>query len=231
MSDDVDLAQLYELHARSCDPNDFQAQVMRNPYGKSVGPDQVAMIVAAIGKGLDIGPHDVALDLCCGNGAITDPIFAMCRGGLGVDFTPYLIEVAKANFERPPERLYVLADVLEYVETTVDTKAFTKALCYGAFQCLTESQAVGVLAALRRRFPSLERIFLGNLPDLDRVGNFFEENIPSPQELKRHDTLFGIWRTEGEVAELAARCGWHAEFSRMPAAFYGAHYRFDATLS
>jgi SAM-dependent methyltransferase len=226
----VDLISLYESHARSCAPDDFQAQVMRNPYGKSVGPDQVAMIVDAIGKGLDIGPQDVLLDLCCGNGAITDPIFARCRGGLGVDFTPYLIEVARTNFERPPQRVYLLAEVLAHVETTHDTERFTKAFCYGAFQCLAESTAMGVLAALRRRFPKLQRMFIGNLPDLDRVGKFFEGNIPASDELKRHDTLFGIWRTEQEMAELAARCGWQATFSTMPSGFYGAHYRFDATL-
>jgi hypothetical protein len=188
------------------------------------------MIAEAIGKGLDIRPHDVLLDLCCGNGAITDPIFARCRGGLGVDFTPYLIEVAKANFESSPHRLYLLADALEYVETTSDSKAFTKALCYGAFQCLSEPKAVGVLTALRRRFPNLQRMFLGNLPDLRRAGNFFEGELPSLDEMKRHDTLFGIWRTEQEMAKLAAGCGWRIEFSRMPSEFYGAHYRLDATL-
>jgi SAM-dependent methyltransferase len=227
---EVDLTLLYESHARSCDPNDFQGQVMRNPHGKSVGPDQVALIVDAIGKGLDIGPDDVLLDLCCGNGAITDPVFARCRGGLGVDFTPYLIEVAKKNFESSPDRLYLLADALEFAETTDDTKRFTKAFCYGAFQCLSESTAIGVLAALRRRFPNLQRMFIGNLPDLDQVGRFFGPEIPSPEELKRHDTLFGIWRTEQEVAKLAAGCGWRMEVSRMPPVFYGAHYRFDATL-
>ena len=30
--------------------------------------------------GLDLRPRDVLLDLCCGNGAIIDPIFARCRG-------------------------------------------------------------------------------------------------------------------------------------------------------
>jgi hypothetical protein len=73
-------------------------------------------------------------------------------------------------------------------------------------------------------------MFIGNLPDLDWVGKFFERDIPSREELKRHDTLFGIWRTEQEVAKLAAGCGWRTEFSRMPPVFYGAHYRFDATL-
>jgi hypothetical protein len=95
------------------------------------------MIVDAIGLGLDIGPHDVLLDLCCGNGAITDPVFARCRGGL------VYRELAGSRSGR----------------------------------------------------------------------EFFERVIPSPEELKRHDTLFGIWRTEQEVSKLAAGCGWRTEFS------------------
>jgi SAM-dependent methyltransferase len=228
---EANLALLYESHARSCDPKDFQGQVMRNPHGKSVGHDQVVMILDAIEKGLDIAPHDVLLDLCCGNGAITDPIFARCRGGLGVDFTPYLIEVAKTNFERPPNRLYRLADVHEYLEITNDTERITKAFCYGAFQCLSESKASGVLVALRRRFTNVRRVFLGNLPDLDQVGVFFGADIPSLEHLKSHDTPFGIWRTEQEVTKLALESGWHTEFSRMPTGFYSAHWRFDATLT
>lgn len=225
------LVSLYESHARSCDPKDFQAQVMRNPYGKSVGHDQVAMIIDAIEKGLQIAPRDVLLDLCCGNGAITDPIFARCRGGLGVDFTPYLIEVAKANFEKPPGRLYWLADVQEFVETIDDTERFTKVLCYGAFQCLSESKAAKVLVGLRRRFPNVRRVFLGNLLDLEHAGIFFGADIPSLEHPKNHETEFGIWRTEAEVTKLASDCGWRVEFSRMPAGFYSAHWRFDATLS
>jgi hypothetical protein len=224
------LISMYEAHARSCDPKDFQRQVMRNPHNKSVGDDQVAMILDAIVMGLEIARSDVLLDLCCGNGAITDPVFARCRGGLGVDFTPYLIEVAKANFEKSPDRLYHLADALEFVETTDDTERFTKVLCYGAFQCFSEAKAAGVLMALRRRFPNVECMFIGNLPDLDQVGIFFGENIPSLQHLKSNETPFGIWRTEHELTKLAHDCGWRVKLSRVPPPFYCAYWRFDATL-
>jgi SAM-dependent methyltransferase len=226
---------LYEKHARSCNPKDFQSQVMRTPHGKPVGHEQIALMVDGIGKGLDIGAQDLLLDLCCGNGAITDPIFARCRGGVGVDFTPYLIEVAKANFERPPDRLFRLADALEYVETTDDTGRFTKVMCYGAFQCLMESKAAGVLVTLRRRFPNVQRVLLGNLPDLDRAGLFWRQDVGSEPwslfDLKRHDTPFGIWRTVEEVRKLTTSCGWDTEISRMPSQYFCAHYRFDAVLT
>lgn len=200
-----------------------------------VGPDQIGMIADAIAKGLDLRSHDVLLDLCCGNGAITDLIFARCRGGIGVDFTPGLIEVAKANFERPPDCRYQLADVQEFVDTTDEPERFNKVTCYGSFPTLLPSKAAGVLTALRRRFPNVQRLFIGNLPDLNRARHFFERDmgseLPSLQELKRHDTGVGTWRTQDEILKLVEQCGWRAEFSQMPAAFYASYYRYDAILT
>jgi hypothetical protein len=232
---EIDVRSLYETHARTCDPNDFQSQVMRTPHGKPVGQEQVALIVEGIAQGLGIRRQDVLLDLCCGNGAITDPVFARCRGGAGVDFTPYLIEVAKAHFEEPPERIYRLSDALEYVETTDDTERFTKVMCYGAFQCLPAAKATAILIAIRRRFPNVQRVMLGNLPDLDRAGNFWRQDVGSEpwslSDLRRHDTPFGTWRTEDEVKALTNACGWRTEISRMPPPYFCAHYRFDAILN
>jgi SAM-dependent methyltransferase len=232
---EIDLQALYEAHARSCDPTDLQSQVLRTPHGKPVGEDQVALIVNGIKKNLELESDDVLLDLCCGNGAITSHVFPACKGGVGVDFTPFLIEVAQKNFEQRPDRIFRLADVLEYVETTDECQRFTKVLCYGAFQCLIQKKAIGVLTALQKRFINVRRILLGNLPDLDCAGIFWRQELGSDpwplEQLRRHDTPFGTWRSEREVGELAAECGWRAAFWRMPSGFYSAHFRFDATLT
>lgn len=232
---EINVRSSYELRISSCGPTEFWKQVGRVNKDGPVGPDQIAMIADAIAKGLDLRPHDVLLDLCCGNGAITDLIFARCRGGIGVDFTPGLIDVAKTNFERPPDRLYQLADVLEFVEAAEDAARFNKVMCYGSFPTLLAPKAVGVLNALRRRFPNVQRVFIGNLPDINRARLFFERDMRaellSLQELKRHDTGVGTWRTEDEITKLAEQCGWRAEFSQMPAAFYASYYRYDAILT
>jgi SAM-dependent methyltransferase len=232
---EIDIRSLYEAHARSCDPKDFQSQVMRTPHGKPVGEDQVALIVAGIKKNLDLKPNDVLLDLCCGNGAITDRIFASCQGGVGVDFTAYLIEVAKKNFEQPPACTFHVADALDYVETADECERFTKVMCYGAFQCLLESKAIGLLVALERRFPNVQRVLLGNLPDLDCAGIFWRQDVGSEpwplDQLRRHDTPFGTWRTAPEIKQLTTLCGWDTAISRMPPPYFCAHYRFDAVLT
>jgi SAM-dependent methyltransferase len=232
---EINVRDSYETRVRSCGPTDYWRQVGRVNKDGPVGAGQIVMIADAIARGLDLQPDDVLLDLCCGNGAVTDLIFARCRGGVGVDFTPSLIKVAKTDFERPPDRLYELADVRDFVDTTGSPERFNKAMCYGSFPTLLPPKATGVLNALRRRFVNVQRVFIGNLPDLNRARFFFEREfgaeLPSLQELKRHDTGIGIWRTEDEIAKLAEECGWRTEFSYMADSFYASYYRYDAILT
>jgi SAM-dependent methyltransferase len=225
----------YETAARASDPKDFQSQVLRTPRGRPVQQEQVDMIIESIVRCLNIASADIVLDLCCGNGAITDPILALCQGGVGVDRSDYLIEIAKENFERKADRLYYLSDVLEYLKTTEDTNRITKVMCYGAFQYLNEAKAAESLLVIRNRFPNVERFFIGNLPDLARADIFWREHFGTQSwglhDLKRNDTHFGIWRTRHEFTQLAAACGWAVEISQMPSDYYGASFRYDATLS
>jgi cyclopropane fatty-acyl-phospholipid synthase-like methyltransferase len=224
------LPLLYEAHARACDPKDFQDQVMRRGAdGGRVDEAQVEMIVAAIIKGLALEPDDVLLDLGCGNGAITDRVFGLCKGGLGVDFTPHFIDVAKANFERAPDRLYRADDVTEFVQTAEDSAKFTKVLHYGALMHFGDDTVIAMLTALRERFANVRRIFIGQVSDLDRAKDAFPD-VPR-ERLRSLETLGGTWRTESEVVALAKAAGWRAEISRMPAEFFSAHFKFDATLS
>ena len=72
---EIDVQSLYERHARTCDPKDFQSQVMRTPHGKPVAQEQVDLIIDGIARGLALEPDDVVLDHCSGNCVNTNPIF------------------------------------------------------------------------------------------------------------------------------------------------------------
>lgn len=222
---------LYDDYARTCDPDDLLGQVRRTVGGQAVDQHQVDMIVQAVLTYLDLLRDDVVLDLCCGNGLLTSRVLERCAGGVGVDMGEYLISVARKNFEQSPSKTYVVADVESFVEDQPEPQRFTKALCYGSFSYLSDEGAGRVLAALRRRFRRITRLVLGNLPDKAMAREFFGleryvEGIESD-----HETVLGRWRTEAEVKELAEAAGWRVAFARMPGGYYGASYRFDATLT
>ncbi|HXV00337.1 MAG TPA: class I SAM-dependent methyltransferase [Caulobacteraceae bacterium] len=221
----------YKEHPKTCAPDDFWSQVRRTVNGEPVGEAQIQLIVNAILRGLEIGPSDLLLDLCCGNGALTDRIFASCGGGLGVDFSPVLVDVARKHFWAAPARIYHLEDVEDFLTSTDDTARFTKALCWGSFQYLPKDKARNVLTNLGRRFAGIERLLIGNLPDKTRIGDFFRPGDYEPGVENDPASAIGIWRTQDEFTQLALACGWKVAFRFMPEESYAASYRYDAVLT
>lgn len=221
---------LYKEHPKTCAPDDFWGQVKRTVNGQPVSEEQIEMIVEAVCRGLSLESGDRLLDLCCGNGALTDRIFERCRGGLGVDFSEKLIETAHTYFEAPPERRYVLGDVVDYVRAEAEPERFTKILCYGSFAYLEADRAAELLRSCFEFYPDASTMFIGNCPDKAQISAFFTDNTYMPGIEDEPDSAIGIWRTKEEFGELAERAGWSATFVTMPPSFYASRYRYDVVL-
>lgn len=230
MTDSPEL-NFYKEHPKTCDPKNFWGQVKRTVNGKPMTQDQIDMIVAAIHRGLKISTNDVLLDLCCGNGALTTYLFSRCAGGLGVDFSEYLIDVAIKYFKKSPDEQYVLQDVVDFVKTYEHPERFSKAMCYGSFMFLPHESAHDLLRLLRLRFPAISLLFIGNLPDKSKMADFFSKQEYTPGIEDDPGSPIGICRTEQELVQLSQKTGWQATITRMPSEFYAAHYRFDAILT
>jgi SAM-dependent methyltransferase len=224
-------ANFYKKHPLTCDPDDLWGQVRRTVKGKPVGEDQIQLIVDAVTSGLGLKADDRLLDLCCGNGALTDRIFTRCEGGCGVDFSEPLIEVARRRFEDGSRSKYVLSDVVEWVGDAQNSGPYSVALCYGSFSYLSTSQAEALLRNLWLNFPSVRSFFLGNLPDRAQLARLVGDRPWCDGDENRPDTQFGIMRTDEEITTLANKAGWHAHAVRMPAEFFAAEARYDAVLT
>lgn len=230
MSDDAE-SSVYKTHPQTCAPDDFWGQVRRTVNGRPVAQDQINLIVEAMIGALELNSDDWLLDLCCGNGALTTSFFEPCRGGLGVDFSEYLVEVARKNFVHSPDQAFQVADVLEFARSEPRPERFTKALCYGSFQYLRKEEGRELLGLLRRRFRCLQRLIIGNYPDKDAMSRFFPPGECEPGIEDSHHSDIGIWRSRDEFTKLAGDAGWRTEFRTMPKEFYAAHYRYDVVLT
>lgn len=215
----------YDQHARTRPRDDLWGQVRRTVRGRPVGAEQIELIVATIVDQLRLGPEDTLLDLACGNGALSAKLHGRCRASLGVDISPYLVEVARERFETAAHR-FVVDDIAHHAETEPEPARFTKALCYGSLSYLSDADVGRMLGALRARFPNLCRVMLGNLPDPARAAAFHAEPLP---ELGEPRSAIGVWRSPNDLARLAGE-GWRLSASNMPDTFFAAHYRFDAVL-
>ncbi len=230
MTDTYDLS-FYKEHPKTCDPNDFWSQVKRTVNGKPIPQKQIDMIVEAVCNGLDLSVDDTLLDLCCGNGALTTYLFEQCKGGLGVDFSPYLINIASKHFVKRPQESFKLQDVGEFVDTYPEPEQFSKAICYGSFMFLPHESAYKLLSTLRLRFTSIRKLYIGNLPDKLMMSEFFSGRDYRPGIENDPGAPIGIWRTKQEFIELSEETGWSSTIVRMPPEFFAAHYRFDAILT
>ena len=220
----------YKEYPKTLPPDDFWGQVRRTIFGRRITEEEIGVMVDAIIRGLDLQPGDVVLDLASGNGALSSRLYPHCRSLLGVDNSAYLIEVARANFEHPPQYTFLLDDAAHYVAWEPDPTRFTKVLCYGSFSFFSGTDASNVLEALGGRFANVSRVFIGNLPDRDRAGRFFPKGMDYEAEMDDHASQCGTWRSEAQLHELASAAGWSSRVSLMPAGFFNAHYRFDLVL-
>lgn len=221
----------YDEHARTCAPNDFLGQVCRTVQGMPVADDQIQLIVGAIRAGLGMQPGDALLELACGNGALSYPLFDSCKEYLGIDISDYMISVAKRHFELLPHYRYAVRGALGYVSNEPQAWRFSHVLCYAGFQYFSDDEASQILHAIFDRFTNVRTMFIGNVPDKARAVAFYKSRQPSVEELSDYSTAIGVWRTRQEFAQLACDAGWTVAFTTMPAEFCASHYRYDVLLS
>lgn len=220
----------YKEHPKTCAPDDFWGQVKRSVNGKPVSQDQIDMIVTAILTALKPTNNDFLLDLCCGNGALTRYILDKCKGGTGVDFSEYLINVAIKNFVKKNTENFLLGDALTYAEEETFPLQYTIALCYGSFQYIPKDDSIKLLKVINNRFINIKSLFIGNLPDKSMIKSFYKNQEYYQGIEDDHTSAIGIWRTKEELSYLANKTGWNTIFSKMPENFYANKYRYDVLL-
>lgn len=228
----MDSEYIHKEYPKTCEDNDFWGQVKRTVGGKPVTQEQIDIIIEAIKNGLELDKKDVLLDIGCGNGALANYLFPEIKEYLGIDFSEYLVDIAKKNFEQLPKYKFLLSDGLDYVQNEKNPKRFNKALCYGAFSYLTEESSEKILRVICEKFVNIDKLYIGNLPDKERAKNFYYDNVDYKSLLKDNNSSIGIWRSKEEFRSLANKSGWKkVVFCNMPENFYSAHYRYDVILS
>jgi cyclopropane fatty-acyl-phospholipid synthase-like methyltransferase len=222
---------LYDGHARKVGAVDLHLQVWRSVNGKPIGDDQINLIVAAIDAGLNLQTDNCLLELACGNGALSQYFLNRCKSYVGVDISECLIHVARDRFGKMLSVRFEHNDVNNFIKMEDRPEFFTRVLCYAAFQYFPDSMVIELLETLKIRFVNVTRVFVGNLPDLDRAARFFRGDVPDLATLRSHETPIGIWRSQEDIRKLCAIAGWQSTFYRMPDEFYASAYRFDAVLT
>jgi SAM-dependent methyltransferase len=210
--------------------DDFWAQIKRTVNGQPVSERDIALIVEQIKRNLRLTADSHLLDLGCGNGALAARLFPYVRKYAGVDFSSYLLGIAREYFQPNSNITYIEADARTFVGTHVPTESFDRVLIYGCMSYFTREDFSVLLSNVHRRFPGVSTLFVGNVPDLSRAAEFFAARKIVEYELENPQTPIGVWWAPGHLRQLGERIGFSAECLVMPDEFYGSRYRFDVVF-
>ena len=217
----------YEERASKQDRNDYWGQVRRTINGKPVGEDQIILICDAIKQGLDLGLTDNFIDMGCGNGALTYRFSGHVNRILGIDRSEYLVSVAEESFQARNIE-YMVGDVLSVLKSGKYIDEYNKALLYGVFSFFDDELASSFFKYITNT-TNIEKILIGNVRDRLLAEKFYKRPI-SAHELDDNKSSMGIWRTREYFMGICEQFKWHAEFSKMPKAFYANEYYFDVCM-
>jgi SAM-dependent methyltransferase len=204
-------------------PEEFFRQVERTIGGRPTGPDQIELAVSAARSALDLNSSDCLLDLCCGNGLLTIQLAAACRFTYGVDFSRDLVEIARRHHAGAAVR-YIHCPVTELNATRLDRYRPTKVCMIGALQFFTPETLERLLAVLRALTGGLAPINFLDVPDVDRLYNFYDTpDRRIDYQLRRAvgTEAIGTWWSRRHLADLLDSHGLRGGISAPKSALLG----------
>ncbi len=82
-------------------PDSSLKQVQATANGEGLDAQQCALMTDAIVANLQLKADDCVVDLCCGNGCVTQQVASRCAFVDGVDFSDVLIQNARLHHASP----------------------------------------------------------------------------------------------------------------------------------
>ncbi|MEO1450533.1 MAG: methyltransferase domain-containing protein [Bacteroidota bacterium] len=208
-----------------------QAQVARTLHAQPLSEDILDQIVTYIAGLLDLQPSDRLLDICCGNGLLTERLATKCAETIGVDLSAG--QIARAQELFPDTKVqYRTGDA---AALPVDLQGpFDKINLYFSFQYLDRpGQGAAALAGMAARLKPGGSILLGDVPDLALLDQFYPQLLDRWRyrlKVRLGRSLMGKFWAAKEIARMAHANGLELEVLDQPSHLPYAHYRRDFLL-
>lgn len=178
---------------------------------------------------LEIKKSDTVLDVCCGNGIITQQIAKKCDSIVGVDQSEMLLNVANRNYKEM-NCLYLNCSALE-MSQYVKEHSFDKIYLQFSFQYFDKwKDGEKVIAEMLKCLKPKGSIFIGDITEHKNKHKLYDTILKKAyyykQLIQGRNRMGKFWKASelGAIAEKLNVKGTYFEQSKeLPY----AHYRFD----
>jgi len=230
----MDWRAYWESFPQQFAEQDFCQQVGRTAAGRvPTAEPELARVVDQVATGLELGPADTALDLCCGNGLLTRRLAARCRAVIGVDFSAPMIELARRH-HAADNVTYLQASALELDPAAMPAgPPPSRVSMFESLQYFTPAQLPALLAAIDRVVAPSAILYFSGVLDHARIWSFFntpERRAAYEEQQRTGREIMGHWWRAADLEAAASAHGFTAQFLAQDPTLNTAHYRFDVKL-
>ena len=208
-------------------------QVGHTVNGVAIPEKELQYLANQIRDILLLSSKDHLLDLCCGNGYITNLIAPMVGQVSAIDFSSALIDVANTN-NQVENTEYILGNVLQLDRIqAIKGRRFSKIMMFAALQHFDRKQFSDLLSLVSVFSDEEFRFLLGFLPNRRRRWDFYnswrKRLIYGFRRISGSDVM-GTWWTCEEIGEIAAHYNLRCTCIGIDEGRYGSHYRFHVLV-
>ncbi len=169
------------------------------------------------------------LDVCCGNGILTQQIAKKGNQIIGVDNSVKLLKVVAENYN-DLNVAHINCNALN-ISQSMENKLFDKIYLQFSFQYFDEKKdGKRVISEMLKSLKPNGKIFIGDIPNHDNFFEFYGSFMKKLRYLKdkmlNKNSMGKFWK----VSELDAICqklGVNETFLKQPKELPYSHYRFD----
>ena len=204
-------------------------QVDRTINGAEEDQSQIDLTIETMRRALRLERTDRVIDLCCGNGLITSFIASGIATIIGVDFSEKLIACANRLNSANNVR-YVVGEV-----SMLDPSFFrdaNKVFMEGSVQYLKVNELARLLHTLGQA-PSVAAIFIGGIPDADRLRVYYNDDRKMAYYHQREAEgrpHIGTWWSQSQLLSVVEDSGLRAHFLPQDERLSSAYYRYDCLI-
>ena len=189
--------------------------------------DSLNLTVQNIVDNLNIQDSEKVLDVCCGNGLITNLISENCSSIHGVDLSQELINTAKSKY---PKIDFEKASAT-FLSNVFEKEQFDKIYLQYSFQYFDKpNQGRKVIEEMLKVLKPNGILFIGDIPDRNKLWKYYNTFLKRffliTSKMKGKNRMGKFWSKE-ELDSICKKLGVYGTFLIQEVNLPYSHYRFD----